>query len=49
MVGNSNWQLESLYRSNAKYSLDRQRRYICFEYSSDLPRVGVPRATPRGC
>ena len=48
MVGNSNWQLESLYRSNAKYSPDWQPRYICFEYSSDLPRVGVAAGNAEG-
>ena len=48
MMGNSNWQLESLYRSNAKYSPDWQPRYICFEYSSDLPRVGIAAGNAEG-
>ena len=48
MVGNANWQLESLYRSNAKYSPDWQPRYICFEYSSDLPRVGIAAGSAEG-
>ena len=48
MIGNSNWQLESLYRSNAKYSPDWQPRYICFEYASDLPRVGIAAGSAEG-
>ena len=48
MIGNSNWQLESLYRSNAKYSPDWQPRYICFDYSSDLPRVGMAAGNAEG-
>jgi lysyl-tRNA synthetase class 2 len=48
MVGNSNWQLESLYRANAKYSPDWQPRFICFEYASDLPRVGVAAGSAEG-
>ena len=39
-----NWQLESLYPSNAKYQPEWQPRYICFEYPSDLPRSGPRRA-----
>ena len=37
LVASRNWQLESLYRSNAKYQPEWQPRYICFEYTSDLP------------
>jgi lysyl-tRNA synthetase class 2 len=48
MLGNSNWQLESLYRSNAKYTPDWQPRFICFEYASDLPRVGVAAGSAEG-
>jgi lysyl-tRNA synthetase class 2 len=35
------WQIESLYRANAKYHPDWEPRYLCFRSSSDLPRVGV--------
>lgn len=48
MLGSSNWQLESLYRSNAKYQPDWQPRFICFEYTSDLPRVGVATGSAEG-
>jgi lysyl-tRNA synthetase class 2 len=48
MTGNSTWQLESLYRSNAKYAPDWQPRYLCFEYASDLPRVGVAAGNAEG-
>ena len=43
-----NWQLESLYRSNAKYQPEWQPRYICFEYTSDLPRVGTAAGSAEG-
>lgn len=35
------WQIESLYRANAKYQPEWVPRYLCFESSSDLARVGV--------
>ena len=35
------WQIESLYRANAKYHPDWEPRYLCYRSSSDLPRVGV--------
>lgn len=35
------WQIESLYRANAKYHPDWVPRYLCFRTSGDLPRVGV--------
>lgn len=35
------WQIESLYRANAKYHPVWEPRYLCFRSSSDLPRVGV--------
>ncbi len=41
LLASKNWQLESLYRSNAKYLPVWQPRFICFEYTSDLPRVGI--------
>lgn len=42
------WQLESLYRSNAKYLPSWQPRFICFEYASDLPRVGMAAGSAEG-
>lgn len=47
-VASKNWQLESLYRSNAKYLPSWQPRFICFEYTSDLPRVGTATGSAEG-
>jgi lysyl-tRNA synthetase, class II len=35
------WQIESLYRANAKYQPEWVPRFVCFRAPSDLPRVGV--------
>lgn len=35
------FQLESLYRSNAKYGPDWLPRYICYSRGRKLPRVGI--------
>jgi lysyl-tRNA synthetase class 2 len=35
------FQLESLYRSNAKYGPDWYPRYVCFQRARQVPRVGV--------
>src|SRR5262249_43900274 len=35
------WQIESLYRANAKYLPDWRPRYLCFGSMSDLPRVSL--------
>jgi lysyl-tRNA synthetase class 2 len=35
------WQIESLYRANAKYHPAWEPRFVCFRSSSDLPRVGI--------
>ena len=48
LLASRNWQLESLYRSNAKYQPEWQPRYICFEYTSDLPRVGTAAGSAEG-
>ena len=48
LLASRNWQLESLYRSNAKYLPDWQPRFICFEYTSDLPRVGTAAGSAEG-
>ena len=48
LLASRNWQLESLYRSNAKYLPSWQPRFICFEYASDLPRVGTAAGSAEG-
>ena len=48
VLASRNWQLESLYRSNAKYQPTWQPRFICFEYASDLPRVGTAAGSAEG-
>ncbi|MEN0129191.1 MAG: bifunctional lysylphosphatidylglycerol synthetase/lysine--tRNA ligase LysX [Brevundimonas sp.] len=48
LAASRNWQLESLYRSNVKYSPDWQARYIGFEYASDLPRVAFATGSAEG-
>jgi lysyl-tRNA synthetase class 2 len=35
------WQIESLYRANAKYQPDWQPRYLCFPTARDLPRIAI--------
>jgi lysyl-tRNA synthetase class 2 len=35
------WQIESLYRANAKYQPDWQPRYLCFPAARDLPRIAL--------
>jgi lysyl-tRNA synthetase, class II len=35
------WQIESLYRANAKYQPEWVPRFVCFRASTDLPRVSV--------
>ncbi|WSP77380.1 phosphatidylglycerol lysyltransferase domain-containing protein [Streptomyces sp. NBC_01236] len=42
------WQLESLYRANAKYRPVWEPRYILFEKSSDIPRIGMAAARAEG-
>jgi lysyl-tRNA synthetase class 2 len=48
LLASRTWQLESLYRSNAKYLPEWQPRFICFEYASDLPRVGTAAGSAEG-
>ncbi|MBM6405431.1 bifunctional lysylphosphatidylglycerol synthetase/lysine--tRNA ligase LysX [Phycicoccus sp. CSK15P-2] len=48
LLASRTWQLESLYRSNAKYLPDWQPRFMCFEYASDLPRVGTAAGSAEG-
>jgi lysyl-tRNA synthetase class 2 len=35
------WQIESLYRANAKYLPDWQPRFLCFPSARDLPRIAI--------
>lgn len=35
------WQIESLYRANAKYQPTWEPRFLCFRRPGDLPRVGT--------
>jgi lysyl-tRNA synthetase class 2 len=42
------WQLESLYRANAKYRPIWEPRYLLFAKSSELPRVGLASARAEG-
>jgi lysyl-tRNA synthetase class 2 len=35
------WQIESLYRANAKYGPDWYPRFVCFPRAADLPRVSI--------
>jgi lysyl-tRNA synthetase class 2 len=48
LLASRTWQLESLYRSNAKYLPEWQPRFVCFEYASDLPRVGTAAGSAEG-
>ena len=41
LVASRFWQIESLYRANAKYQPEWVPRFVCFRSSADLPRVGV--------
>ncbi|WP_030786926.1 phosphatidylglycerol lysyltransferase domain-containing protein [Streptomyces sp. NRRL S-920] len=42
------WQIESLYRANAKYRPIWEPRFLLFEKSGDLPRIGVAAARAEG-
>ncbi|MFI1849927.1 phosphatidylglycerol lysyltransferase domain-containing protein [Streptomyces sp. NPDC020480] len=42
------WQIESLYRANAKYRPIWEPRYLLFEKSTDLPRIGIAAARAEG-
>jgi len=35
------WQIESLYRANAKYQPLWVPRFVCFRSAADLPRIGI--------
>ncbi|WP_037604593.1 phosphatidylglycerol lysyltransferase domain-containing protein [Streptacidiphilus rugosus] len=42
------WQIESLYRANAKYRPQWEPRYVLFERSRDLPRIALANACVEG-
>ncbi|MFI0236585.1 phosphatidylglycerol lysyltransferase domain-containing protein [Streptomyces sp. NPDC016845] len=42
------WQIESLYRANAKYRPVWAPRFLLFEKSADLPRIGLASARAEG-
>lgn len=42
------WQIESLYRANAKYRPIWEPRYLLFEKSSEIPRIGIASARAEG-
>ena len=42
------WQIESLYRSNAKFRPIWEPRYVLFGKSSELPRIGLAGARAEG-
>jgi lysyl-tRNA synthetase class 2 len=42
------WQIESLYRANAKYRPTWVPRYVCFPAASDLLRIGIAAARAEG-
>jgi lysyl-tRNA synthetase class 2 len=42
------WQLESLYLSNAKYNPAWTPRFVCFQQSRDLLRIGLAAARAEG-
>ncbi|MGH6655516.1 MAG: phosphatidylglycerol lysyltransferase domain-containing protein [Actinocrinis sp.] len=42
------WQIESLYRANAKYRPIWEPRFVLYKRSSDLPRIGVAYAYAEG-
>ena len=39
LVASRIWQIESLYRSNAKFHPTWQPRFLCFANPRDLPRI----------
>ncbi|MEU4448126.1 bifunctional lysylphosphatidylglycerol synthetase/lysine--tRNA ligase LysX [Actinosynnema sp. NPDC050801] len=47
-LGSRFFQLESLYRSNAKYGPDWLPRYLCFTRTRHLPRVSIAAGVAEG-
>ncbi|HEY2207342.1 MAG TPA: phosphatidylglycerol lysyltransferase domain-containing protein [Pseudonocardia sp.] len=48
VLGSRWWQLESLYRANAKYRPAWRPRYLCYATARDLPRIGIASAAAEG-
>jgi lysyl-tRNA synthetase, class II len=48
VTGSRWWQLESLYRANAKYQPVWTPRYLCYRAARDLPRIGFASAVAEG-
>ncbi|HEY3866950.1 MAG TPA: phosphatidylglycerol lysyltransferase domain-containing protein [Actinocrinis sp.] len=42
------WQIESLYRANAKYRPIWEPRFVLYQRSADLPRIGLAYARAEG-
>ncbi|GEB58154.1 hypothetical protein GCM10017674_68870 [Streptomyces gardneri] len=42
------WQIESLYRANAKYRPVREPRFVLFQKSSELPRIALAAGRAEG-
>jgi lysyl-tRNA synthetase class 2 len=42
------WQIESLYRANAKYRPIWEPRFVLYARSADLPRIGMAYARAEG-
>ncbi|MER8187863.1 phosphatidylglycerol lysyltransferase domain-containing protein [Kitasatospora sp. NPDC094015] len=42
------WQIESLYRANAKYRPVWEPRYLCFRKGGELPRIAMASARAEG-
>ncbi len=42
------WQIESLYRANAKYRPVWEPRFLLFAKNSDIPRIGIASARAEG-
>ena len=48
LVASRWWQIESLYRANAKYRPIWEPRFVLYCRSSDLPRIGIAYARAEG-
>ena len=48
MFGSRFFQMESLYKSNAKYQPEWEPRFLCFEDNAMLPRVGLAAIVAEG-
>lgn len=48
MVADRFWQLDSLYRANAKYQPDWLPRFLCYETAAALPQVALASGVAEG-